>query len=235
MTTLMAAPDRPPDIAGREAIAGEVKAATVRRSVFGDPGDLLARVAIGGLFLTFAVRIAADFQRTGHITGLLLLASELLVVLLTIVRRPAVKVDRTWGARIVATVSLLGPPLLDPTGGTTGAVPDAWTAPLSGCGLLIVVLAKVSLGRSFGLMPAIRGVVSGGPYRLVRHPIYLGYLITHVAFVAGHPTVWNILVLAIADTALIIRAGYEERTLEADPQYIQYQERVQWRLVPGVY
>jgi protein-S-isoprenylcysteine O-methyltransferase Ste14 len=37
-------------------------------------------------------------------------------------------------------------------------------------------------------MPANRGVVSTGLYRLVRHPIYMGYLITHAAFVAANPT-----------------------------------------------
>ena len=43
---------------------------------------------------------------------------------------------------------------------------------------LLVEDGKLSLGRSFGLMPANRGVVSTGMYRLVRHPIYLGYLVT---------------------------------------------------------
>jgi protein-S-isoprenylcysteine O-methyltransferase Ste14 len=41
-------------------------------------------------------------------------------------------------------------------------------------------------------MPANRGVVSSGLYRLVRHPIYMGYLITHAGFLLANPTVWNI-------------------------------------------
>ena len=52
----------------------------------------------------------------------------------------------------------------------------------------IIIAGKLTLGRSFGLMPANRGVVSSGIYRFVRHPIYAGYLITHVAFLAAHPT-----------------------------------------------
>ena len=72
---------------------------------------------------------------------------------------------------------------------------------VSAVGLLIVVAGKVSLGRSFGLTPANRGIVSTGVYRLVRHPIYLGYLITHVGFVAANATAWNAVLLVAADLA----------------------------------
>jgi hypothetical protein len=202
--------------------------------VFADAQDLAARVLTGGLFLAFAYRIAADFHETGRLTGILLLASEMLVVVLTIARRPTAIVDRSLDARLVTTLSVLGPPLLVPTAAGIG-IPDAATAPLSAAGLLVVVAAKLSLGRSFGLMPANRGIVCSGLYRWVRHPIYLGYLVTHLAFLAGHPTSWNAMVLLIADAALIVRAGYEERTLSADPGYCGYRERVPWRLLPGLY
>ena len=93
----------------------------------------------------------------------------------------------------------------------------------------------MSLGRSFGLIPANRGIVSTGLYRLVRHPIYLGYLITHVAFVAANPTLWNLALLLTADIALLARAVCEERTLARDDAYRHYQTRVRWRVVPGLF
>ena len=77
----------------------------------------------------------------------------------------------------------------------------------------------MSLGRSFGLMPANRGVVSTGLYRIVRHPIYIGYLITHVGFVLANPAIWNLLLLVAADIALLLRAVCEERTLARDAAY----------------
>ena len=84
-------------------------------------------------------------------------------------------------------------------------------------------------------MPANRGIVSTGFYRFVRHPIYLGYLITHVGFVAANPTPWNVVTLLVADLALMIRATCEEKTLAKDPEYSSYLERVRWRVVPGVF
>jgi protein-S-isoprenylcysteine O-methyltransferase Ste14 len=69
----------------------------------------------------------------------------------------------------------------------------------------------------------------------MRHPIYTGYLITHLAFFAAHPSPWNAIVIVVADGALIVRALIEERVLSADAQYQSYCHRVQWHLVPGVF
>jgi hypothetical protein len=196
--------------------------------------DLSSRAVIVSLFTFLAVRIAADVARTGHVTGLLLLASELLVVVLTVIRRPAVTVDRSLRGRLLTAMSISGPPLVAPVAGA-GLLPDAWTALASAAGLLVIVAGKLSLGRSFGLVPANRGVVSSGLYRRVRHPIYLGYLVTHAAFLAAHPTAWNLTLLAAADLALLLRAIQEERTLALDAAYATYCARVKWRLVPGVF
>jgi protein-S-isoprenylcysteine O-methyltransferase Ste14 len=196
--------------------------------------DLLARVAIGALFTMLCVNIFADYMRTGHVTGLLLLASESLVVVLTIVRRRARIVDRSLTAAVMTTLSLAGPFLLSAGGGSPVAS-DLATATLSAFGLALVVVAKIALGRSFGLAPANRGVVVRGPYTLVRHPIYTGYLVTHVGFLMAHPTAQNVAVVLIADTALILRALMEERVLSSDTLYQQYCRRVGWHLVPGVF
>lgn len=199
-----------------------------------DLADALGRIIIITLFSLLAARFGADFLRTGRLTGLLLLANELLVVALTVLRRSAIVVDRSWRARLVTAMSLAGPPLLIPV--TSGALlPDAVTAAISGAGLLFSVAGKLSLGRSFGLMPANRGIVRSGLYRLIRHPIYAGYLVTHVVLLAAHPSLWNLAALAIADTALMARAIIEERTLARDPRYVSYLETVRWRVCPGLF
>jgi len=176
-------------------------------------------------------QIGAEFARTGHLTGLLLLVSELLVVALTVIRRPAAVVDRTLAARSVAMISMVGIPLIRPAG--TPLAPDLATAIVSAFGLLIIIAGKLTLGRSFGLMPANRGVVCRGIYRVVRHPIYAGYLVTHAAFFAAHPTTWNAALILASDSALLARAVYEERTLVRDDSYADYMTRVRWRVLPG--
>jgi len=196
--------------------------------------DLIARVTIGALSTLLSINVLADFLRTGRLTGLLFLAGELLVVVLTVMRRPATIVNRSLAARLVTLVSVVGPPLLR-TGEAPALAPDVVTTVLSAIGLAIAAVGKASLGRSFGLVPANRGVVVRGPYTVVRHPIYLGYLFTHVAFFAQYPNLWNAVVLLLADTALIVRALMEERVLREDAEYQGYCQRVGWHLVPGVF
>ena len=196
--------------------------------------ELAARACIGVLFTLLSINLLANFLQTGRVTSLLLLAAESLVVVLTIVRRRARIVDRSVGAAVVTTLALAGPPLLR-AGNLAGLLPDPVTAAVSASGLILVIVGKMALGRSFGVVPANRGIVIRGPYGIVRHPIYTGYLVTHTGFVLANPSAWNIAVLLIADSALIVRALMEEKILKTDTAYQMYCRRVGWHLVPGVF
>jgi protein-S-isoprenylcysteine O-methyltransferase Ste14 len=201
----------------------------VRRNL----GELTSKIVIITLFSSMATRLAQDAARTGHVTGLLLLASEALVVALTLFRRIPATVDRTWRARVLTGLATFGPPLVRPM--SIAGSSETLTICITAVGLMIVVMGKLSLGRSFGLMPANRGVVCSGLYRFIRHPIYLGYLITHIGFVVANPADWNLVLLGLADVALMMRACREELTLAADPAYRDYMQRVRWRIVPGLF
>lgn len=196
--------------------------------------DLLARAIVCTLFTLMSINLLADFLATGRITGLLLLVSESLIVILTVARRRARIVDHSLVGSLVTAVSLAGPPLLRASS-TSSPVPDGLTATMSALGLALVILGKLSLGRSFGIVPANRGVVARGPYLVVRHPIYMGYVVTHVAFLVAHPQPWNVFIVILADTALVARALIEERVLSADRGYRSYCRRVGWHFVPGVF
>lgn len=218
---------------GGEAAYGPRPESARPASARRDYGELISRICILTLFSGMASAIAQDVARTGHVTGLLLLVSEALVVALTLVRRTAAIVDRSWKARVLTILATFGPPLVRPS--AVAAAPESVTIVISAVGLIIVVLGKLSLGRSFGFTPANRGVVGTGLYRIVRHPIYLGYLITHVGFVVANPATWNLAVLLAADVALMLRAVCEERTLALDHRYRAYMARVRWRIVPGMF
>jgi len=198
--------------------------------------DWVARIIVCLMFGALCVNVLQEFLRTGHITGLMLLASESLVIVLTLARRPATIVDRSIPAGIVTLVSVAGPPLMRADHDIVAlAAPDMLTGIISLLALVLIVSGKLTLGRSFGLVPANRGVVVQGPYSAVRHPIYSGYLVAHVAFLAAHPSTWNVVVFAIADGALIVRALMEERVLTTDADYRDYCARVSWHLIPGVF
>jgi hypothetical protein len=88
--------------------------------------DLAARAAIIVLFSMMAFRFGSDFLQTGRVTGLFLLLSEALVVVLTVMRRSAAAIDRSIRARMLTLVSIMGPPLLVP-GAAAALAPELTT------------------------------------------------------------------------------------------------------------
>ena len=103
-----------------------------------DAADLTARVVVVALFTLLAIRIAGDFLETGRLTGLLLLASETLVVILTVMRRSSSIIDRSPRARVLTAVSMMGPFLVRPAA-VTALAPETATVLLSAVGLTVVI------------------------------------------------------------------------------------------------
>jgi protein-S-isoprenylcysteine O-methyltransferase Ste14 len=113
---------------------------------------------------------------------------------------------------------------------------------------LVGILAGYSLGsyalienRFFSGMVRIqteRGhrVVSGGPYRWMRHPGYAGALVTYLATPFFLDSTWAFLPVAFLTLTLVIRTGLEDQTLQAELEgYRDYARRVRYRLLPGVW
>jgi protein-S-isoprenylcysteine O-methyltransferase Ste14 len=69
----------------------------------------------------------------------------------------------------------------------------------------------------------------------VRHPAYLGYLISYLAYVAENPSVANLALLVLSTTFQLVRIGEEERLLSNDAMYESYRQSVRYRLVPLLY
>jgi protein-S-isoprenylcysteine O-methyltransferase Ste14 len=79
-------------------------------------------------------------------------------------------------------------------------------------------------------------VVTGGPYRWLRHPGYAGALLAYVATPLFLDSAWTFVPAALLTTVLVIRTRLEDQTLQAELDgYRAYAERVRFRLLPGVW
>jgi protein-S-isoprenylcysteine O-methyltransferase Ste14 len=169
-----------------------------------------------------------------NLGAVLLVISELLGVLLILSRRFATTVSTRpldWALSLIA-VNL--PLLVTPASAST-FLPSQIPTALMFVGMIIQISAKVALWRSFGVVPANRGIKTKGPYRLVRHPMYAGYTLTHIGFLLGFPSLQNALLYLTALLIDIARLMREERILNQDTFYRQYAARVTYRLLPHVF
>jgi protein-S-isoprenylcysteine O-methyltransferase Ste14 len=103
---------------------------------------------------------------------------------------------------------------------------------LSFASFAISVWARLSLGRSIGLVPAQRGIVTQGAYRFMRHPIYTGVYCAYAALVLQNFSVLNATLFATGAGLFIIKSFVEENFLRKDAEYALYMKNVPWRWLP---
>ncbi len=97
------------------------------------------------------------------------------------------------------------------------------------------ILILFWLGRSFSLLPEARRLVTNGPYRRIRHPLYLAGLVGSLGVMLQYRQPWALLVVLATLALQILRMNYEEQVLSrAFPEYETYATR-SWRLIPGVF
>jgi protein-S-isoprenylcysteine O-methyltransferase Ste14 len=146
-----------------------------------------------------------------------------------------------WGLLLYFVLPLVAG--LDVRFGWTQSVSAAWN--LAGA---VVLAAGLGLGgwamianAYFSTAVRIQGdrgqtVCSGGPYRFVRHPGYVGFILQSLGTPLLLGSLWALIPGLIAAILMVIRTALEDRFLQAElPGYRQYTQQVHFRLLPGIW
>jgi len=114
------------------------------------------------------------------------------------------------------------------------AWPEAGLALVTlGAGLSLISL--LAMGRLFGVRPALRGLVTSGPYRFVRHPLYLSYVLADIGYNLQEWNFVTLLLVLVGWASLVYRIHAEERVLSQHAEWPAYVALVRYRLVPGLW
>ena len=194
--------------------------------------DRLEQITIVILWVLLARRV---YTATNPLAPLIMIA-ETAIVIFVLARRPTEAISLRLGDWLLAITATFTPMLIQPV--DTPAALHA-LIPL-GIGLALVgnlvqIAAKLFLRRSFGIAPANRGIKTDGMYKLVRHPMYAGYLLVHIGILLLMPTALNFVIYTIGWWAQILRLLAEERLLSEDPSYREFMTKTRWRLIPGIF
>lgn len=114
------------------------------------------------------------------------------------------------------------------------AAPSSLVLVLSFASFAVSVWARVSLGRSIGLVPANRGLVTTGAYRFMRHPIYTGVYLAYAALALQNWSLRNATIFGVGAMLFVIKSFVEEAFLRQDAEYARYMAQVRWRWLPYI-
>ncbi len=102
-------------------------------------------------------------------------------------------------------------------------------------GTSVALLSFLMLGRNISVFPGLRSVVSGGLYKVIRHPSYLGEALMLLGCLFAAVDWVSLLPFLLFFPTIALRIIEEERLLLLDDGYQAYQKQVRWRLIPGVW
>ncbi len=150
------------------------------------------------------------------------------LVVLFLLRHPAQRTGVLWESLLAFAGTILPPVMLRSVPGGLRWLGE----PIEIIGGLGMIAAAISLGRSFGIAPADRGLQTKGLYRWLRHPLYAAEMCFYIGYLVANPTWRNLSGLTASAAIQLARIAREERILEG---YVVYAQRVRWRLIPFVW
>lgn len=183
--------------------------------------------------LTILVLLTATFT----IADWIYVLQHLMVLGIALTRRPAEVRDSSLPSSAAVVVSYAYPYAQvaylrwvpgDPAWPAGGLV----LVTLSACLSLVSLL---TLGRLFGIRPALRGLATSGPYRFVRHPMYLAYVLGDIGYNLQEWNLGTALMVMAGWASLLYRIHAEERILSHDAGWPRYVATVRYRLLPGLW
>jgi protein-S-isoprenylcysteine O-methyltransferase Ste14 len=193
--------------------------------------ECACNVFLAIVWLKFSYVFALNFFETPRLSSVFIALKNTLLAIFYITRRLPKKVSFSFYPWLVAICGTCAPFLFRPTG-----TEDIFVAQLLQiAGFLIGLHGHLALNRSFGIVPANRGIMNGGPYQYVRHPIYASYILVQGGYVLNQFSSHNLIVFLAGTIFNVLRILQEERLLSEDEKYEEYASKTPWCMIPYLF
>jgi protein-S-isoprenylcysteine O-methyltransferase Ste14 len=197
--------------------------------------DIAEKVILCLVFSFFLFRMAVSAFGSGSALNFFYILDQSVILIFVLIRRGTTDITTRPSEWLAGFGGTFVPLLVAPIVIDSALMPEVIVAALMLTGFGLHISAKLTLRRSFGVVAANRGIKVSGPYKLVRHPMYTGYMLGHAGFLLADPNIWNVCIIFLCWSLLIWRINAEERLLRADATYREMAERIRFRLIPGLY
>ena len=159
-----------------------------------------------------------------------------IVIVLLVIRLPPVRKTKGFLPMLAGILGFLFPfiVLALPRASLTPAI-AIFSSVMVLVGTVASILSVYWLGRSFSILPQARGLVTEGPYQVIRHPLYLAELCVVFGRIWEFNQPWPFIIMLTAIGIQIARMHFEEKILlEEFPSYTEYANRTA-RIIPNIY
>ncbi|WFU30152.1 methyltransferase [Bradyrhizobium brasilense] len=202
--------------------------------------DRATRFLGSAWFLLLGLVVTINLAKAGEpwpslVSNFLVAVFYLMLALLILIRGPAKAQAEGLLPRIAAFVGTYWPWTITFFEKTEGTLPNLLSTVCVLTGMIMILVTVRHLGRSFSLVPQARSVVQTGPYRWIKHPLYLSEEIVFLGVVLQHLSWMTVALLILHIGIQVSRILYEEDVLRRTlPEYSSY-EASRWRLIPYVW
>ena len=147
-----------------------------------------------------------------------------------------------YAVMMTALLSFLAVAGLDARFGWS-SLPFGWTY----LGVLLYIAGYIPIGLAIAANPFVERtvriqqershvVVTTGPYRIVRHPMYAGLMLVMASWPLLLGSTWSFVAWAVAAVTVFVRTALEDRTLRRElPGYEEYTKHTRYRLIPEIW
>lgn len=195
---------------------------------------ILVNLILSAFWLYLAARMIPVFiWGRASPSAYMLIAVNTLIAILFLTRRREKEVTDSLRDRLVTLTCIFLGFSLRPMSNVSLLSHDVTTGILT-LSLALVFFAYLNLGRSFGLIPADRGLKLNGAYTWVRHPLYAAEILFFGSFLMANFTERNLAIFLGIIISLDLRARAEERLLSRNFVYREYCKQVRARYIPFV-